>query len=165
MTPQREKRGGELIARYPDRRSALIPFLQYCQEEDGYVTDQAITDAAELVRLTPAEVESVASFYSLLFRHPVGKHVIQVCRTLACMLRGADELQAHIKQRLGVGNLGTTADGLFTYEEVECLAACDRAPCLQHNLEFVYDVTPERFDALLEQWRSQPQPASALPAE
>lgn len=165
MTPQREKRGGELIARYPDRRSALIPFLQSCQEEDGYVTDQAIADAAELVRLTPAEVESVASFYSLLFRHPVGKHVVQVCRTLACMLRGADELQAHIKQRLGVGNLETTADGLFTYEEVECLAACDRAPCLQHNLEFVYDVTPERFDALLEQWRSQPQPASALPAE
>jgi NADH-quinone oxidoreductase subunit E len=165
MTPQREKRGGELIARYPDRRSALIPFLQVCQEEDGYVTDQAIADAAELVRLTPAEVESVASFYSLLFRHPVGKHVIQVCRTLACMLRGADELQAHVKQRLGVDNLETTADGLFTYEEVECLAACDRAPCLQHNLEFVYDVTPERFDALLEQWRSQPQPASALPAE
>jgi NADH-quinone oxidoreductase subunit E len=165
MTPQREKRGGELIARYPDRRSALIPFLQVCQEEDGYVTDQAIADAAELVRLTPAEVESVASFYSLLFRHPVGKHVIQVCRTLACMLRGADELQAHVKKRLGVDNLETTADGLFTYEEVECLAACDRAPCLQHNLEFVYDVTPERFDALLEQWRSQPQPASALPAE
>jgi NADH-quinone oxidoreductase subunit E len=165
MTPQREKRGGELVAKYPERRSALIPFLQVCQEEDGYVTDQAIADAAELVRLTPAEVESVASFYSLLFRHPVGKHVIQVCRTLACMLRGADELQAHIKKRLGVGNLETTADGLFTYEEVECLAACDRAPCLQHNLEFVYDVTPERFDALLEQWRSQPQPASPLPAE
>ena len=165
MTPQREKRGSELIARYPDRRSALIPFLQHCQEEDGYVTDQAIADAAELVRLTPAEVESIASFYSLLFRHPVGNHLIQVCRTLACMLRGADDLQAHIKKRLGVGHLETTADGMFTYEEVECLAACDRAPCLQHNLEFVYDVTPAGFDALLEQWRSQPSPASPLPAE
>jgi NADH-quinone oxidoreductase subunit E len=165
MTPQREKRGCELIARYPERRSALMPFLQYCQQEDGYVTDQAIADAAELVRLTPAEVESIASFYSLLFRHPVGKHVIQVCRTLACMLRGADDLQAHIKQRLGVDHLETTPDGMFTYEEVECLAACDRAPCLQHNLEFVYDVTPERFDALLDQWRSQTSPAAPLPAE
>ncbi|HEY5094664.1 MAG TPA: NADH-quinone oxidoreductase subunit NuoE [Candidatus Eremiobacteraceae bacterium] len=165
MTPQREKRGGELIARYPDRRSALIPFLQFCQEEDGSVTDQAIADAAELVRLTPAEVESIASFYSLLFRHPVGKHVIQVCRTLACMLRGADDLQAHIKKRLGVGHLETTADGMFTYEEVECLAACDKAPCLQHNLEYVYDVTPATFDALLDQWRAQSSTASPLPAE
>ena len=165
MTPQREKRAGELIARYPDRRSALIPFLQVCQEEDGYVTDQAIAEAAQLVQLTAAEVESVASFYSLLFRHPVGKHVVQVCRTLACMLRGADELQAYIKRRLGIGHLETSTDGMFTYEEVECLAACDRAPCLQHNLEFVYDVTPESFDALLEQWRSQTSSASPLPAE
>jgi NADH-quinone oxidoreductase subunit E len=81
------------------------------------------------------------------------------------MLRGADELQAHIKQRLGIGNLETTPDGMFTYEEVECLAACDRAPCLQHNLEFVHDVTPQSFDALLEQWRSQPRPAAPLSAE
>ncbi|HLJ83058.1 MAG TPA: NAD(P)H-dependent oxidoreductase subunit E [Candidatus Eremiobacteraceae bacterium] len=164
MTPERAQRGAELVARYPQARSALVPFLQHCQAEDGYVTDQAIADAAELVGITPAEVESTASFYSLLFRHPVGRHVIQVCRTLGCMLGGADELREHIRSRLGVENLETTADGAITYEEVECLAACDRAPVLQHNLEFVYNVTPEKFDSLLETWRRESSGA-ALPAE
>ena len=98
-------------------------------------------DAAEVVGITPGQVESIASFYTLLFKEPVGKHIIQVCRTMSCMLRGAEDLQDHIKRRLGIGNLETSADGQFTYEEVECLAACDRAPCLQHNLEFHYDVT------------------------
>jgi NADH-quinone oxidoreductase subunit E len=164
MTPERQRRGAELVAKYPEARSALVPFLQYCQAEDGYVTDQAIGDAAELVGLTPAEVESTASFYSLLFRHPIGKHVIQVCRTLGCMLGGADELREHIRTRLGVENLETTADGAITYEEVECLAACDKAPVLQHNLEFVYNVTPEKFDSLLETWRRESSGA-AMPAE
>ena len=164
MTPEREKRGRELVARYPRPQSALIPFLQFCQEQDGYVTAQAISDAAELTGITPSEVESIASFYTLLFQHPIGKHVIQVCRTLSCMLRGADSLQDHVKTRLGIGNLETTPDGLFTYEEVECLAACDKAPCLQHNLEFHYNVTPEEFDKLLERWRAEP-PAVTMPAE
>jgi len=164
MTPQRLARGQELVARYPQAQSALIPFLQYCQEQDGYVTAQAVEDAAELMGITPGEVESIASFYTLLFKEPVGKHVIQVCRTLSCMLRGADDLRDYIKRRLGIGHLESSADGQFYYEEVECLAACDRAPCLQHNLEFHYDLTPAAFDALLEQWRENvPQPA--MPAE
>ncbi|HXW75835.1 MAG TPA: NADH-quinone oxidoreductase subunit NuoE [Candidatus Eremiobacteraceae bacterium] len=164
MNPQREERGRALVAEHHHAQSALIPFLQYCQEQDGYVTDQAVADAAALTGLTEGEVESIASFYSLLFRKPIGKHVIQVCRTLACMLGGADELQAHIRRRLGVGDRETTADGMFTYEEVECLAACDQAPCLQHNLQHHYRVTPADFDALLEQWRAA-APACALPAE
>lgn len=164
MTPERMARGQELMARYPKPQSALIPFLQYCQEQDGFVTLQAMKDAAELVGITPAEVESIASFYTLLFKKPAGKHIIQACRTLSCMLRGAEDLHSHIKRRLGIGHLESAADGQFYYEEVECLAACDRAPCLQHNLEFHYDVTPAAFDALLEQWQAQPlQPA--MPAE
>ena len=164
MTPERKARGEEIIARYPRPQSALIPFLQYCQEQDGYVTPQAIEDAAQLVGITPGEVASIASFYTLLFKQPVGKHIIQVCRTLSCMLRGAESLQDHVKRRLGIGHLESSADGQFYYEEVECLAACDRAPCLQHNLEFHYDVTPASFDALLDAWKAQPaQPA--MPAE
>jgi len=142
----------------------LIPFLQYCQEQDGYVTADAIADAAELTQMTPGEVESIASFYSLLFQRPVGSHVIQVCRTLGCMLGGADELQAHIKSRLGVANGETTADGLFTYEEVECLAACDQAPCLQHNLQYHFKVSAADFDTLLDRWKSERQ-GVAMPAE
>ncbi len=164
MTPQRQARGRELIAEHGHTQSALIPFLQFCQEQDGYITQQAVSDAAELVGLTDGQVESIASFYTLLYPKPPGKHIIQVCRTLSCMLRGADELQEHIKLRLGINDRQTTADGLFTYEEVECLAACDKAPCLQHNLEFHYKVTPEEFDKLLDQWRAQ-TPAVALPAE
>ena len=164
MTPERLARGQELIARYPQPQSALIPFLQYCQEQDGYVTLQAMKDAGELVGVTPGEVESIASFYTLLFKERVGKHIIQVYRTLSCSLRGADELQSYIKRKLGIGHLETSADGRFYYEEVECLAACDRAPCLQHNLEFHYDVTPAAFDQLLEAWQTQP-PQPAMPAE
>jgi NADH-quinone oxidoreductase subunit E len=164
MNAQREQRGRHLIDTHHDARSTVIPFLQFCQEQDGYVTPQAIADAAELTGLTSGEVESVATFYSLLFMKPIGKHVIQVCRTLGCMLKGADELQSHIKARLGVGDRETTADGSFTYEEVECLAACDKAPCLQHNLQYHYCVTPDDFDALLKQWRVE-TPAAAMPAE
>jgi len=164
MTAQRLARGRELVARYPQAQSALVPFLQYCQEQDGYVTAQAIEDAAELVGISPGEVESIASFYTLLFKEPVGKHIIQVCRTLSCMLRGADDLQDYIKRRLGIGHLEISADGRFYYEEVECLAACDRAPCLQHNLEYHYDVTAAAFDKLLEQW-SENAPLPVMPAE
>jgi NADH-quinone oxidoreductase subunit E len=164
MTPERRARGKEILARYPRAQSGLIPFLQYCQEQDGYVTHQALLDAAELVGITPGEVESIASFYTLLFKQPPGRHVIQVCRTLSCMLRGAVDLQEHIKRRLGIGHLESSTDGQFYYEEVECLAACDRAPCLQHNLEYHYDVTPAAFDSLLDVWRKQPA-APAMPAQ
>lgn len=164
MTPARERRAAELAAHYPQPKSALIPFLQYCQAEDGYVTPQAIRDAAEMAGITPSEAESIASFYTLLFKHPAGAHKIQVCRTLSCMLRGADELQRHIRQRLGLANGETSPDGRFYYEEVECLAACDRAPCLQHNLEFHYDVTPQEFDRLLDEWRAS-EPTVSMPAE
>jgi NADH-quinone oxidoreductase subunit E len=164
MTPERFARGQELVGRYPKPQSALVPFLQYCQEQDGYVTAQAMHDAAELVGITPGEVESIASFYTLLFKEPVGTHIIQVCRTLSCMLRGAEDLQSYIKRKLGIGHLETSADGQYYYEEVECLAACDRAPCLQHNLEYHYDVTPASFDQLLESWQMAP-PQPAMPAE
>ncbi len=164
MTPERERRASELAAKYPQPQSALIPFLQYCQAQDGYVTEQAILDGAEMAGITPAEVESIASFYTLLFRQPSGQHKIQVCRTLSCMLRGADELQLYIRQRLGLANGETTPDGRFYYEEVECLAGCDRAPCLQHNLEFHYNVTPQDFDRLLDEWRRS-EPAVSMPAE
>ena len=164
MTPERRERADELVARYPRARSALIPFLQFCQAQDGYVTEQAILDGAEMAGITPAEVRSIASFYTLLFKEPAGKHVVQICRTLSCMLRGADELQAHARARLGLRNGETSEDGKFTYEEVECLAACDRAPCLQHNLEFHYAVTPVEFDRLLETWRAH-DPVTSMPAE
>ena len=99
--------------------------------------------------MTPAVVESTVSFYTLFFRKPVGKYMLQVCRGLSCAINGAEDIMAYFREKLGIGHLETTPDGLFSYEEVECLAACDRATCMQVNLEFVYDLTPadDRRDA------------------
>jgi NADH-quinone oxidoreductase subunit E len=123
------------------------------QREQGYVSPEAIVFAAERLGLTPATVESTITFYSLFFRAPVGKYMLQPCRGLSCIINGAYEMMAYFREKLRVEHLHTTGDGLFSYEEVECLAACDRAPCMQANLEFVYDLTKEKIDAMIEQMR------------
>ena len=109
---------------------------------------------SEMLDMTPAVVEGTLSFYTLFFRRPVGKYMLQVCRGLACAINGAENIMAYFREKLGVGHLETTDDGLFSYEEVECLAACDRAPCMQVNLEFVYDLTPEMIDEMLAAMRA-----------
>lgn len=110
--------------------------------------------AAAMLHVTPAVVESTVSFYTLLFRRPVGKYVMQVCRGLSCTINGADEIMAYFRKKLGIENLQTSEDGLFSYEEVECLAACDRATCMQVNLEFIYDLTPQTIDDIIAAIRS-----------
>ena len=117
------------------------------QEHEGFVSPNALAAISHLLDLSPAVVESTISFYTLLFRRPVGKYMIQVCRNLSCIINGAEEIMAYAREQLGIAHLETTADGLISYEEVECLAACDRAPCAQVNLEFVYDLTRESVDA------------------
>jgi NADH:ubiquinone oxidoreductase subunit E len=138
-----------IVAQYEQRRSALIPLAHLFQEHEGFVSANALTAIAHHVGETLATVESTISFYTLLFRRPVGKYMIQVCRNLSCILNGAEEMMAYARAQLGIGHLETTDDGLISYEEVECLAACDRAPCAQVNLEFVYDLTRESVDAML----------------
>ena len=138
-----------LIAQYPDSRSALLPILHAFQNVEGWVSPEAMAAAGAMLGLPVSVVESTASFYTLFFRRPVGKYVLQVCRNLSCQLNGAEKIMTHIRERLNIGHLETTHDGLFSYEEVECLAACDRAPCMQVNLDFVYDLTRENVDALL----------------
>jgi NADH-quinone oxidoreductase subunit E len=138
-----------IIAQYEQRRSALIPMAHLFQEHEGYVSANAVAAIAYHVGETLATVESTISFYTLLFRKPVGKYMVQICRNLSCMLNGAEEIMAYARPQLGIGHLETTDDGLISYEEVECLAACDRAPCAQVNLEFVYDLTRERVDAMI----------------
>lgn len=139
----------QIIARYEQRRSALLPIMHLFQQHEGYVSPQAMDAAATLLEITPAEVEGAVSFYTLLFRRPVGRYVVQVCRGLACTINGAEDVMACFREKLGVGHLQTTPDGLFSYEEVECLAACDRPTAVQVNLDFVYDVTPQKIDELL----------------
>ena len=138
-----------IIAQYEDSRSALLPLIHRFQDEEGFVSSEAMHQTAAWLGLNLAVVESTVSFYTLFFRRPVGRYMLQVCRNLACTINGAEEIMTYFREKLGVGHLQTTADGLFSYEEVECLAACDRAPCMQVNLEFVYDLTAQMVDDML----------------
>jgi NADH-quinone oxidoreductase E subunit len=147
-------RARELIALYPHPRSALIPICHLAQEQNGWLQPEAIDEIAALVGLTPAEVLGTATFYEMLRTEPVGTYVISVCTNIACMLRGAYELLDHVEDSLGIRSGATTADGVFTLEETECIADCGRAPCLAVNHRFVGDVTPESFDSLVEGLRA-----------
>jgi NADH-quinone oxidoreductase subunit E len=144
----------QIMAQYEEKRSALLPMMHLFQEQEGFVSPQAMQATAEILQVTPAEVEGAVSFYTLLYRRPVGKYMLQVCRGLACVINGADGIMAYFREKLGIGHLQTTGDGLFSYEEVECLAACDRATCMEVNLEFVYDLTPPKIDEMLSAMRS-----------
>ena len=152
-----------LIAQYERKRSALLPIVHLFQQHEGFVSPQAMDAAAAMLELTPAEVEGTVSFYTLFYRRPVGKYVLQVCRGLACAINGAEDVMAYFRERLGIGSLQTTKDGLFSYEEVECLAACNRATCMQVNLEFVYDVTPRKIDEMLEAMRAGSYAVAPMP--
>lgn len=165
-----EPEARRLIAQYPpgQARSALLPILHAFQDVEGWVSPEALERCASWIEEPLSVVESTASFYTLFHRRPVGRYVLQPCRNLSCVINGAGEVMRHFRERLGVGHLQTTDDGLFSYEEAECLAACDRAPCMQVNLEFVYDLTKEKVDAMLQAMRDgtydvAPLPQSAAP--
>jgi NADH-quinone oxidoreductase subunit E len=153
----------EIIAQYEVKRSALLPLIHLFQEHEGFASAEAMRAVAQMLDLTTAVVESTVSFYTLFFRKPVGKYVLQVCRGLACQINGADDIQAYFREKLGIGHLQTTADGMFSYEEVECLAACDRATCMQVNLEFVYDLTPQMIDEMLDAMRAGAYAVAPMP--
>lgn len=150
LSAANEKRARDLIALYPEPRSALIPILHVAQEQDGWLTPDGMAHVAELLDLTAAEVLGTASFYDMLFTHPVGRHLVSVCTNIACLLNGGYELLEHAEERLGVTAGGTTTDGEFTLEEVECIALCGQAPCLTVNWRFFGDVTNDSFDRLVD---------------
>ncbi len=140
----------EIIARYPRSRSATIPLLHLAQQQDGYVTNEAMVQIGELVGATSAEVYGTASFYEMFKFEPVGKYLINICGTMSCALMGAEELMHHAEHKLGVKLGGTTPDGMFTIEKAECQAACTEAPCLQVNYRYRFRVTAQDFDSLID---------------
>lgn len=139
-----------IVARYPLARSAMLPCLHLVQEEEGYVTPGGILAVAEAIGAKPDEVESIVTFYSMYHQQPVGAMVIKVCTSISCYLHGCDDVMANLERRLGVRRGQTTADGRFTLEGVECLAACGMAPALQVNGEFAEQITPAKTDALVD---------------
>ncbi len=149
LSDERLKIADEVIGRFPRKKSALIPLLHLAQEQDGYVTQDAMVHIAELLDLAPAEVYGTASFYEMFKFHPIGKYCINICTNISCQLVGAWSLLHHAEERLGIKAGSTTGDGLFTIEDVECIAACTEAPAVQVNYRYRYRVTPESFDALI----------------
>ncbi len=148
------QRAEELVSLYPRPRSAMLPLLHLAQEQDGYVTDEAMAEIAQLTGTTPAEVRGTAAFYDMFHLEPVGKYVVGVCTNIACLLAGGEELLAHASATLGCAVGGTSPDGLFTLEETECLADCNIAPVVQVNHRYVRTTTPELFDALVDDLRN-----------
>jgi NADH-quinone oxidoreductase subunit F len=137
--------------RYPVKRSALIPMLMYAQDEYGYITDEMVGEIGGRLDLRTIQVEETLEYYSMLRRRPAGKHHVQVCTNVACMLRGGAELLEHAKKRLEIGHKETTPDGVFSLEEVECIGACTGAPALQVNYDFYENLTPLKFDRIIEE--------------
>jgi NADH-quinone oxidoreductase subunit E len=149
------RRLDELVGRYPEKRSALIPILHEVQTELGYLSPEAIRWVAEFLGLSPADVMSVASFYDMLWLEPVGRHVIGVCHNLTCSLLGAEPLIRHLESRLGIRVGETTADGEISLRRLECLASCGSAPAIQVDGIYHEQMTPEKLDALLANLRDK----------
>lgn len=152
-----ESRVRELAGRYPNKKSAVMPALYIAQEELGWLTSDAITWVANRLELSLAHVYEVASFYTMYYKRPVGKYHVQVCRTLSCALRGAKGLTSCLHKKLGVHPGEITPDGMFSYEEVECLGSCGSAPMVEINDIFFENLTPEDLEKLLDRCaREQP---------
>lgn len=144
----------EVIARYPQKRSALLPLLHLVQSVDGYVTGRGIDLCAELLDLTTAEVSGVATFYTQYKRHPNGEYTVGVCTNTLCAVMGGDEIWDAVSEHLGIGHDETTEDGKITLERVECNAACDYAPVVMANWEFFDNQTPDSTKELVDDLRA-----------
>lgn len=140
----------QIVARYPEKRSALLPMLHLVQSVDGRISDAGVKICADILGISSAQVNGVATFYSMYKRRPAGKYHVGVCTTTLCAVMGGDVLLDQMKQRLGIDEGETTADGKFSLERVECNAACDFAPVMMVNWEFMDSMTPERAAELID---------------
>jgi NADH-quinone oxidoreductase subunit F len=159
LSPQLAARFDTLQNRYPQKRSALVPMLLYAQDEYGNISDEMIAEIARRLDLRTVQVEETLEYYSMLHRKPMGKHHVQICTNVACMLRGGNELLDQAKKRLEIGNKQVTADGVFSLEEVECIGACTGAPAMQVNYDFYENLTPMKFDRIIEELDNGDHPA------
>jgi NADH-quinone oxidoreductase E subunit len=156
-TPENQAKFDENVTRYPadQRKSAILYALYLAQRQQGYLTGAAMRFVAEQIRCTPADVEDVVSYYTMFYTKPVGTHVLNVCRTLSCALLGAERVTEELSAKLGIRPGETTADGMFTLVEVECLGACDRAPVVMVNDDWHERLAPEQVAAFVEGLKAQ----------
>ena len=159
FSPELEAKFDKLLKIYPEgrQRSAVVPMLLFAQDEIGAVTPELVSEVARCCGVIPLQIDEVVGYYTMLHRKPLGKHHIQICTNVSCMLRGGEELLEHASRKLGIKNREVTGDGQFSIEEVECIGACSWAPAIIDNYEFHHLMTPEKLDQLIESLKKKAQ--------
>jgi NADH-quinone oxidoreductase subunit E len=153
LTPEERHEIEAELAHYPTKQAVCIDAMKIVQKRRGWVTDESLRDIAELLDMNLTELDGIATFYNLLLRKPVGRHVIWICDSVSCWIMGYERQRSHIEKRLGIGLGETTPDNRFTLLPIVCLGCCDRAPAMMIDEDLHTDLTPERIDAILERYR------------
>ncbi len=154
-----QDRARQIVSRYPEARSAVMPLLYLAMREDGWLTDEGMIEVASWTGLSPAQVQAVASFYTMYKRTRTGKYLVSVCTSISCMLLGGDDVLHAVEDESGVPHGETDTEGLLSVEHAECIGACGGAPAVQVNYELIEGVTPEKGRALVE-WLRKARPES-----
>ena len=149
FTQENVERINKEIAKYPVKKSAVMASLYIAQEQNGFISSEVIKEIATLLEMTPEDVLGVVTFYTMYFQKPMGKHHIQVCTNVSCMLRGGYDIWNQVKDKLGIGNMEITGDGKFSLEEVECMGSCGTAPMLAVNEDYFENLTKDKVDKIL----------------
>jgi NADH-quinone oxidoreductase subunit E len=150
----------KLLTQYPSPRAVVLPALWLAQEQDGHLTVESMEYVAKRLEQSPVSVFAVVEFYSMFKTEPVGKHDIQLCRTLSCVMRGAEDLQGTVERKLGIGPGEKTPDGKFSFELVECLGSCGTAPMMRMNNRYWENLTVEKLERIIDACREGRDPAS-----
>ncbi|MBD3273774.1 MAG: NADH-quinone oxidoreductase subunit NuoE [Candidatus Marinimicrobia bacterium] len=153
LSPEEKKEIDKEIAHVPDRKSASIEALKTVQRHRGWVSDEGIKDISDYLGMSPDELDSVATFYNLIFRQPVGDHVIMICDSVSCWIDGYQGILQMLNEQLGITLGETTEDGKFTLLPIPCLGTCDRAPAMMVDTDLHRDLTPEKIGEILEQYK------------
>ncbi len=155
LTDENVQRIKAAAARYPRRKSAILPALTVAYRQVGHLNDDIYVEISKVIDIPTVEIAEAATFYTMFPKHPVGKYLVQVCHNVSCSLLGADSLIVYLEDKLGISKGETTSDGLFTLISVECLGSCATAPMMQINHDYYENLTPEGVDKILEQLRSE----------
>lgn len=149
FTSENIERLNKEISKYPEKQPAVMATLYIAQEQNGYISNEVMKEVAAILDMTPEEVLGVVTFYTMYFKKPMGKNHIQVCTNVSCMLRGGYEIWNQVKEKLGVDNMGVTADQKFSLEEVECMGSCGTAPMIAVNEDYYENLTKDKVDEIL----------------
>jgi NADH-quinone oxidoreductase subunit E len=153
LTPEERTEIEAEFPRYPNRKAVCIDAMRIVQKHRGWVSDEALHDIGELLEMSGADLDGIATFYNLIFRRPVGRHVIYLCDSVSCWIMGADQQCRYITELLGASPGETTTDGRFTLVPIVCLGACDHAPVMMIDDDTHFDLTPEKIDRILERYK------------